>query len=210
MGSKDGGFTILECILAVGILSSLIGSLIVIQSSIVAIAQNSIDTMKSTWALRQAAAQMDYVLDAGGFPSLKMKGNFSWPGDPKFQVTVEKQDLTEVKVSQFLKTAVKFYHLSDPMGSENLDVDRTLAMAYAILDGSPLASSSSLFENKSLQSDVSQTPFVNVILSVRWMQGSQAKVLEDGFFLMDNFALSSIRIPDFSGNSETESSKGAK
>ena len=196
----EKGFTILECIIAIGILSSVIASLIVLQTSIVYIAQNSMDKLKATWSIKQAEAQLDYLLDSAGFAGVNENSSFEWLTDKNFKVNIQKKDLIEVKPSQFLMTAIKFYNLNDPSGSQHLDVERALAPAVPILDNTPLASTSALFDNKAVRVRINSSPFINIVFVVNWLQGKQNQTFQDGLFLMDNYALASLQIPNFTSN----------
>src|SRR4051794_23674801 len=88
--SQEQGFTILECILAVGILAGVLASLVGLQSSILYVAQNSLDKLKAVWVMRQANAQINYVIDAGGLPAIAESSQFAWPADKSFVASITK------------------------------------------------------------------------------------------------------------------------
>ena len=193
------GFTILECILAVGILSSVLASLVGLQTSIIYVAQNSMDKLKAVWAMRQATSQIDYVLDAGGIAAIPEKSAFVWTGDKRFTVVVTRKDLNDIKPSQFLTTALKFYNLANPGGNEHSDVDQMLAPITQLLDNSPLSPSPGSVENTAITRNANQSNFVDVFVSVNWNGGSDTQTLADGLFLMDNNALSNLQLPNLGG-----------
>ena len=197
--SNEAGFTLLECILAIGILSSVLASLVALQSSIIYVAQNSMDKLKAVWAMRQAESQLDYIIDAGGLSAIPAKAAFVWSADKRFTVSINKKNLNDIKPSQFLITALKFYNLSK--GDEDTDVQRMLAPVVQLID-TPPATSSSGTENTSIRKGVEDSNFINVFVAVSWLSGSTPLHFDDGLFLMDINSLSglSLPIPSTSGN----------
>ena len=158
------------------------------------------DKLKATWSMKQAEAQLDYILDSAGFAGIKENSSFEWLTDKNFKVSIQKKDLNEVKPSQFLMTAIKFYNLNDSSGSKNLDVARALAPAVPILDNTPLSSTAALFDNKAVRSRINPSAFINIVFVVNWLQGKQDQTFQDGLFLMDNYALASLQIPNLTSN----------
>ncbi len=194
------GFTLLECILAVGVLSSMLASLVALQSSVIYVAQNSREKLKANWAMRQGLSQLNYFLDEKGMGALSESVSFAWGEEGRFKIEIKKKDLNEIKPSHFLISAMKFYNLTNSGGNENLNVDLTLGPISKFIDGAPLGSDSSNVTTSS-----SSSYFMNVFLSVNWSLGAEQKTLTNGFFLIDNNALSKIQLPqNNSDNKNTE------
>jgi hypothetical protein len=196
----DKGFTILECILAVGILSAVLASLVGLQSSIIYVAQNSMDKLKASWAMKQANAQIDYVLNSAGLSGIPENSTFVWSGDNKFTISIQRKDLNEVKPSQFLITALKFYNMANSSDGDTQDEDKSLAPITQFLDNIPMNISNDIYENKSKTKSVDQSNFVNIFVTVNWTSGSVSSVLTDGLFLLDYNTLSNIKLPSLGEN----------
>ena len=200
---KQEGFTILECILAVGILSAVLANLVALQSSIIYVAVNSMDKLKAVWSMKQAMSQVDYLLQAGGFNAVNESSSFAWSGDPKFNVVVSKKDLKDVKPSQFLLTAVKFFQMTDPSGNEHADVKQSLTPINDLIDNAPIVSPDGVYENTALKGNSNQGPFANVFVTVNWTSGTVKNTFTDGLFLIDSISLSKIKLPDLGGGNKS-------
>lgn len=203
--TEASGFTILECILAVGVLSTVLASLVGLQSSIIYVAQNSMDKLKAVWSMRQAYSQIDYLLDTAGFNALSETSQFVWPGDNRFTVAITKKDLEKIKPSQFLTTALTFYNLVNPNGNSNLNVDQTLAPIAQILDNIPVSPNSSLIQNTSIAPKANQSHFINLFVTVSWKTGAELNSLSDGLFLIDNNAFANLKLPNLGSPSNSNS-----
>ncbi|MES2614217.1 MAG: type II secretion system protein [Bdellovibrionota bacterium] len=206
---KQSGFTILECILAVGILSAMLASLVALQSSIVYVAQDSMQKLRAVWTMRQATAQIDYLLEVGGFPAIAEKSQFTWTGDASFSALITRKDLNKLKPSQFLITALKFYNLANSNGNEHLNVEQSIGPMAQILDNIPVTQSPGAVENSSISGTANQSHFANVFINVSWMMGSESKSLSDGLFLIDNIAFANLKLPNLGGGKGSGSGSGS-
>lgn len=203
--NSDSGFTLLECILAVGILATMLASLVGLQSSIIFVAQNSMDKLKAAWSMRQTYAQIDYLLDSGGFAAVPEQATFVWSADKKFTIVVTRKDLNDIKPSQFLITALKFYNLANPGGNENLNVDRMIAPITQFLDNTPVSQTPGSVQNTAISKNANQSNFANVLVSVNWDSGSTTSTsssFSDGLFLMDLNALANLKLPNFNNSND--------
>ena len=63
---RQSGFTLIESLMAISILSIVAVQILNVQSSSIQVAQSSRDNMRATWAMRSAISQMEYALDALG------------------------------------------------------------------------------------------------------------------------------------------------
>lgn len=195
--TKQSGFTLIECILAVAILSMVLGSIVALQSSIISTTQISSDKTRAVWALRSAMAQVEYLLEINGQASIPEVSSFPWAGDPNFTITVTRKDLKEVKPSQFLISATRVNNLVSPDGDASLDVEKMLSPVASLLDaGSSLLGGVSDIGNAdgNLTKSVSaQSDFSNVIVKVEWKDAAQVRSISSGMFLIETKNLQQLQ-----------------
>lgn len=131
------GFTLLETLLAIGILSVVIVQVLSVQSSNVSITQVSRDNVRATWAMRQAISQLQYVLDTLGVEGLpKNPVEFAWSADEKFVVRVEVKE-ENIEASRLLMSAMKlasFGQQPDEESDEENDPQAALKEVASLLD----------------------------------------------------------------------------
>lgn len=180
---EEQGFTLIECILAIGILSIVVASIVGLQSSIISVAQISSDNLRATWAARSTIAQLQYVIDTQGQANIPEKTNIPWKLDNKYSIEIKRTELKDVKISQFLTSSLDIYNLVSPSGNENLDVAKMLGAITTILDSSANSNPKGFFSN--------------VIIQVNWTSGTIPKNITEGFFLMDKDTFSNVTLPDF-------------
>ena len=202
---SESGFTIIECILAVGILALLVGSLITVQVSTIAVTKTSSDRLKALWALRSAMAQIDYVLDVKGQQFIPEKTALVWEGNKNFTITIQRKNLTNLKPSAFLKSAMKIQSLSQ--GDSNKDVDQLIGPIGALLDAGTDAANTTNKDSSGQVKDANST-FCNLIVTVNWPSGAQTKDLSLGMFMIDSSAIANIKMPNMPG-STTDSGPGS-
>lgn len=210
---SQNGFTLLECILAVGVLALAISSIVALQSSIISSTRMAVNKMQASWAIRSAMEQVQYILDVQGQAFIPETASFPWEGDNNFTTTVSRKDLKEIKPSQFLLSALKVSNAADPSANQNLDLDRTMAPIASMMDSS-VGTPKSKASNATSAPTSAQSYFCNVIVSATWGEGSQKYVSTDGLFLIDDNALSNFKPPaqksessSSSGNPQTEPGK---
>lgn len=180
------GFTLIECILAVGILSVVVASVVGLQSSIISVAQIASDNMRASWAARSTIAQMQYLIDTQGQDKMPENETIPWVTDNQFSIHVKRTELKDVKISHFLTSALGVYNLVDPAGNENLDVDKMLGAVTSMLDSSAGSNSKGFFSN--------------VVIEVTWTSGITPKTISEGFFLIDKDTFANVNLPDLGGN----------
>lgn len=211
------GFTLIECILAVGILSTVLFSIVALQSSIINTTQISSDKIKAIWALKSTLSQLEYILNTDGQAAVPDVVHFPWTGDKQFTITVQRVDLKKIKPSQFLFSALKVANLSPAFSNQHIDVDKTFGPIGAILDNTlengaahqPAAPTAAPAKSKPT-SITSQSNFSNVIVKVQWNDGSTNREISSGLFLIDDSLFSDITIPqtgDSAGGGTSNSPK---
>ncbi|WP_186645941.1 type IV pilus modification PilV family protein [Fluviispira vulneris] len=190
--NNESGFSLLECILAIGILSIVIGTIVGLQSSIISSTQISGDNMKASWAMRSAISQLQYVLDTGGSNAVPNEAEFPWATDEQFKISLIKKELKEVKPSQFLLSAMGVYNLISPDGNEQSDVSATFSSITPLLDAPAGAQSQSFFNN--------------VTILVNWRDASTQRSITEGFFFIDKDALKGVNLPNLGGDDKKSNS----
>ncbi len=186
------GFTLIECILAIGILSVVVASIVGLQSSIISVTQIASDSMRASWAARSTIAQMQYLIDSQGQTNLPENTTIPWVTDNQFSINVERTELKDVKISQFLTSALGVYNLVNPAGNENLDVDKMLSAVTTMLDTSAGTNPKGFFSN--------------VVIEVKWTSGITPKTISEGFFLIDKDTFANVTLPDFGGKNDASGS----
>ncbi|APJ03273.1 type IV pilus modification PilV family protein [Silvanigrella aquatica] len=184
--NKQEGFTLLECILAIGILSIVVASVVGLQSSIISVTQIASDSMRASWAARSAISQMQYIVDVQGQAEIPEKTTVPWETDNQFTTTITRKELKDVKVSHFLTSSLGVYNLVNPGGNENLDVDKMLASVTGMLDSTSGTNPKGIFSN--------------VVIEVKWTSGVLQKTIEEGFFFIDKKIFTNMVLPDFGGS----------
>lgn len=188
---QQEGFTLFECILAIAILSVTVASIVGLQSSIISVTQLASDGMKASWAARSTIAQMQYVNEIQGQDHLPEEKTFPWMTDPQFSIAIKRKELKDVKISQFLTSAIGIYNIVNPQGNENSDVDKMFASVTSLLDASAGSSPKGFFSN--------------FIIEVKWTSGIINKTISEGFFFVDKNTFSNIKLPDPPGSNNNNS-----
>lgn len=182
--NHERGFSLIECILAVAVLSVVMGSLVVLQSSIAYLSVYSLNETKSVWAFQQALAQADYVLDRGLFVEyLPKDASFVWPtaGTGSYTVHVLKIPKKEIKPSQFLASAFRASVMLGAGGNRHADVDNILAPIANIID------------NQLPETDQDGN-FVNVSFDVSWPWDGGVRSLRDDLFFINHKAFAALQL----------------
>lgn len=190
--NNQQGFTLIECILAIGILSIVVASIVGLQSSIISVTQIASDSMRASWAARSAIAQMQYLIDSQGQANVPEKTTIPWITDNQFSINVERTELKDVKISQFLTSALGVYNLVNPSGNENIDVDKMLGAVTTMLDTSAGSNPKGFFSN--------------VVINVNWTSGITPKTISEGFFLIDKDTFTNVKLPDLGGKNDASGS----
>jgi prepilin-type N-terminal cleavage/methylation domain-containing protein len=185
---QQQGFTLIECILAIGILSVVVASIVGLQSSIISVTQIASDGMRASWAARSTISQMQYLIDTQGQTNIPENTTIPWVTDNQFSINIKRTELKDVKISQFLTSALGVYNLVNPAGNENLDVDKTLGTITTMLDTSAGSNPKGFFSN--------------VVIEVKWTSGITPKTISEGFFFMDKDTFANVTLPDLGGKSD--------
>lgn len=180
------GFTLIECILAIAILSVVVASIVGLQSSIISVTQIASDSLRASWAARSAIAQMQYITDTKSQSDIPESIKIPWITNPEFSILVSRAPLKEIKTSQFLISALNIYNLVNPQGNEKLDVEKSLGMISTTLDAGTNSSSKGTFSNVTIQ--------------VKWQSGITEKEISEGFFLIDKDIFKNISLPNLGTN----------
>lgn len=178
-GSQQAGFTLLEAVLAIGLLSVVLSQVLGVQASSAAVTQNARDTMRASWALRQASAQLEYVLDVYGAKGLAPEGRFTWPADQNFVVSWAAKE-APVPASRFLTSAMKLGKamgaggVPEEEGAEQSGADSTKGMGEF---------------TQMLDQMVPKEMYWAVKFQVEYRQGSSQKTLDGSFLVVDTKVL---------------------
>lgn len=195
MEDKHAGFTILECILAVGVLALAIASIVGLQSSIVSSTRIAVNKMQASWAIRSAMEQVQYILDVQGQAFVPESVTFPWQGDTNFSTTVSRKDLNDIKPSQFLLSAMKVSNAMDPSANQNEDLDKIMAPIAAMMDNSVGTLRPKAKNGGASAPTSAQSYFCNIVVSTNWSEGNTPQTLSEGLFLIDNDVLSNFKPP---------------
>jgi len=175
---RNSGFSLIEAILAIGILSVMLVQIVSIHSNSLAASQSAINNMKATWALRQGMAQLEYVLDVYGSKQGSMFQNIKvpWGADPEFSINVATKD-SPIEASRLLVSAFRIGTAfagggQEPEGEQGADPAEAIK-GFA----------------DQINSFVPRDIYRSLNIEVTWKQGDQNKGLDTGFFLIDSKSL---------------------
>ncbi len=188
----QAGFTLIECLLAIAILSLVLISIISLQSSVVSVTYQSINKIKSTWAMKKTFAQLDYVVDVLGMEGVPESKEWNWSQDESFQISLTSKEPKDLKLSDFLITAYKFYNFTKKQDS-SIDIEKTLAPFTAILDQQTIAKTT--VESNTIGTMKNLGPFLNVNLTVNWTTGKEKKHIEDSLLLIRSATFFNLKLP---------------
>lgn len=181
MLKSNKGFTLLEALLAMGILSIVTVQIINVQSSSVAVTSTTKNVTRATWAMRSAVSQLQYVLDAYGVEGLPKETAYNWPVDENFKVTVLTKE-TIIEASKLLSTVMKLGSAggkSEESDTAKKEEDPTKGMKEIgeILDG-----------------QIPKDMYRSVKLLVTWKDGETDKSIEGGMLVIDD-AIIKLNVP---------------
>lgn len=199
MRNAQSGFTLLECIFAITILGVILGSIIALQASVIAVTDLSTERLKASWALKDAQAQLSYVIDTRGQSSFKEEVTFPWVSDENFNVTIAREEFLDVRPSDLLLSILNLYNATQPEGNVNVNMAQTLAPILSYLDAAYQPSDGS---------QVGSTPFAAIRISVNWKNGSQAQTLNQVSLYIDKGVLQNLNLSGL-GNSSSSSGSGS-
>ncbi len=104
---SDKGFTILETLIALTILSTVFVSLLSIQSTTLAILQTSKRQIETTWVMKSVQSQVDYVLDVYGADGIPTSERVLDPfKDGRVKVSLSSEDVA-IPASKLISVTLK-------------------------------------------------------------------------------------------------------
>jgi type II secretory pathway pseudopilin PulG len=172
----EGGFSLLEAVLAIGILATILSQIVSIHAGSLATTQAAISNMKATWAIRAAAAQIQYAAEVyGSSKGIRPEVTQDWGADPNFKIKITNKEVN-VQTSQLLLSALRIGKLfagpseESEQGSDPMEGIKPM---LSQLDG---------FVPKGLYRQIN--------IDVTWKDGESNRSISDGFFFIDDKTLS--------------------
>lgn len=171
------GFTLLETLLAIGILSVVVAQVVSVQSTQISVSQIARDNIRATWALRHMASQVDYVVDTLGVAGLpKDAVEIPWSADPDFTIRLDVKELN-LAPSKMITTAMQIAKLGS---AENADEKKD-------------DSAGGFKEIASmLDSQLPKDLYRSYMITVSWKEGEKTRSIEGGGIVIDNKAISGL------------------
>lgn len=182
----DSGFTLLEALLAIGILSVVCVQIISVQASSLAVTVTTRDAMSATWALRSATSQIEYVLDSLGADGLPKERVYPWPADEKYKISILTKE-TNLEASKLLFTALKLGSGAAIAGEEKSGGGE---------ENDPAKGMKEIGEM--LDSQIPKDMYKTLTLNVSWAEGEATKSIDGGMLVIDDSKIK-IQIPGLSG-----------
>jgi hypothetical protein len=181
--SQEDGFSLLECVLAIGVLSVVLASIVGLHSTIIANTQISKNSLQAAWAARAMMAHMQYLLDTPESENnLPKNTSFLWKSNQKFFVLISKTEFKEIKLSHFLMTYLGIYKFISPRLDENLETENMLSPIIESLDSALPAGA--------------ENPFKKITLEIHWNTGSIQKKLQEKFFFVQKNIFNGVTLPN--------------
>ena len=180
------GFTLLETLIALGILASIAVQLLSVQSNTISVTQLARDNMRATWALKGLLAQMQYFVEVYGLKALPEEMEIPWEIDPSFKIKLRSKEVS-IEASKVFLTVMK---LQKQLSMENPPGDEP---------GSPLGGREMDAQMKQLESvfsvldtTVPKDIYKQIFVEVKWPDGGKTKELSSGLFYIDQKAITSL------------------
>jgi uncharacterized membrane protein YgcG len=171
----NAGFSLLEAVLAIGILAVVTIQIINVQTASMEISGTSRQNQQATWALRSATAQLQYVLDAYGVEGLRPKAEFSFGAEKQYSVLVESKETT-IEASRLFSTAVKMAQALGGDAGASEDEDDKMSQQYKEI-------------GQTLDSQIPKDIYRTIKVTVSWKQGEASREIEGGFLVVDEKGL---------------------
>ncbi len=177
--NNQSGFSLVETVIAIGILATVVGSMIALQTSVVRILQFSTEKQKATLVLKSTMAQLDFLTEKDGFNA------YPEPDEPKIWQSKLNSKFTnsiststqEVKLSQLLLSAVQMYYMGK---DENANPELIKIMFTAVGDN--------------LDRSVDEEASLIVDISTIWPEGKEKQKISQSLFLINSDAIESTKI----------------
>jgi len=166
------GFTLLESLLAIGILVTVFSQIVGVQASSLSVARNTKYNIQATWGLRALSSQIEYISDVRGVKGLPPESSGPPPlklnGDDDDGIRFEyrnKQSL--IKASKFLLATMRIGQGAAGAGEEGGGDDK-LKQFGELLDAQ-------------LPDDI----YRSINLAAFWSDGQSQRSIDLGLFLID-------------------------
>lgn len=170
------GFTLLESLLAIGILVTVFSQIVGVQASSLAVAKNTRANIQATWALRSLSSQVEYIVDVRGVKALPpessppnrlyLNGNDAEPLNFEYK---NKQAL--IKASKFLSASMRLGQGAAGEGGENTEDEKFKAFGEML--------------DSQLPADI----YRSITFTANWNDGQQNRSLDLGLLLIDRKAV---------------------
>ncbi|NBW80583.1 type II secretion system protein [bacterium] len=169
---RSSGFTLLESLLAIGILVTVFSQIVGVQASSLAVAKNTSANIQATWALRALSAQVEYMSDVKGVKGLPPETSGPGPvklnGEDEEAVRFEyKNRQTPIKASKFLLASVR--------------------LGQGLVGGSDDSEGGDKFKQfgEMLDSQLPDDIYRAVTFTAFWNDGQQQRSMDLGMLLID-------------------------
>jgi prepilin-type N-terminal cleavage/methylation domain-containing protein len=167
VNASKQGFTLIESILAIGILAVVAVQVLSVQSSSIQVTNTSRNHMYATWALKSVLAQVRYAKDTVGMKALPKDVEVPWSGNSDFKFKIEVKE-NPIEAARLLKAVMGSGGSEEGSDSEKKDGEQEKGMAEMF--------------NQILPKDMYNT----VKISVNWMEGDSKKSFDSGLMTIDS------------------------
>ncbi|MBM3381379.1 MAG: hypothetical protein FJY29_02960 [Betaproteobacteria bacterium] len=172
----SAGFTLLESLLAIGILVTVFSQIVGVQASALSVARNNKANIQATWALRSLASQIEYIVDVRGVKALPT--NSSQPPSLKLNGDDKESISFQYTNKQALISASKFLQVSMNLGMN-------------VAGGGAEEGGNEQFKQfgELLDSQLPKDIYRSIKLSALWKDGESQRSTELGLLLIDRKAV---------------------
>lgn len=185
---RSSGFTLIEALLAIGILSVVAVQLIAVQGTTLVVAQSTFRNVTATWTLRSAMAQVEYVFDALGEEGFTPEATFVPSSAPEMKVTLVKKE-ADLEPSKLILSVMKLGKAFNGGGADEEKESEESSEDPA--GGGGFKEMASL-----LDSQIPKDLFKTVQVEVTWPDGnSGTKSIDAGILLIKPHAFQVPNIP---------------
>ena len=199
---KNDGFTLIEALLAIGILSVVAVQMIAVQGTSLVVAQNTFKNVTATWALKSAESQLEYVLDSLGADGLTPEVSVVPVSAPDFKVTIIKKE-ADLEASKLIGSVMKLgksFGQGGGAAAESPDADASKE------EESQPAGMKEM--SAMLDSQIPKDLFKTVQILVEWPDGAGKKSIEGGVLYIKPHSIEIPNIPGMGGGGGAEEGGG--
>lgn len=176
---RQSGFTLLETVLAIGILAIIVTNILGSYTNSVVITQTSINNMKATWVMRRVMSQIQYKIDTIGIKEAFRPGEIrqKYGTDPVFDVLIQVKDPL-IEGSRLLQSAINMQTAMKGSGDEEGGGGNEEG-------GSNPADFVKQF-GPQIDALLPKDMYRSLKITVSWEQGQSTRSIESGLFLIDD------------------------